>query len=127
MLDLNGFKQINDSYGHDVGDDLLQHVAHNLKAAIRVPDTLARLGGDEFIVIVADLPVDKPVDHIVDSCVTRLSGALRKSVDINGNPLTVGGSIGVAVFPDDTTDEVFLRRLADQRMYQQKRQIPVNA
>jgi len=126
MLDLNGFKLINDSYGHDVGDDLLQHVAHNLQAAIRAPDTLARLGGDEFIVIVTDLPVDEPVDHIADSCVARLSGALRKPANINGDALTVGGSIGVAVFPDDTTDEVFLRRLADQRMYQQKRQIPVN-
>src|SRR5271170_1313158 len=125
MLDLNGFKQINDSYGHDAGDELLQRVAHNLRAAIRAPDTLARLGGDEFIVIVTDMPVDEPVDHIADNCVARLSGALRKPAQINGNALTVSGSIGVAVYPDDTTDEVFLRRLADQRMYQEKRQIPL--
>jgi diguanylate cyclase (GGDEF)-like protein len=125
MLDLNGFKQINDSYGHDAGDELLQRVAHNLRAAIRAPDTIARLGGDEFIVIVTDLPVDGPVDHIADNCVGRLSGALSKPVEINGNAVTVSGSIGVAVYPDDTTDEVFLRRLADQRMYQEKRQIPL--
>ena len=126
MLDLNGFKQINDSYGHDVGDDLLQHVAHNLRDAIRAPDTLARLGGDEFIVIVTDLPLGEPTDHIADNCVARLSGALREPVEINGKALTVDGSIGIAVYPDDTTDEVLLRRLADQRMYQQKRQIPVS-
>jgi diguanylate cyclase len=126
MLDLNGFKQINDSHGHDVGDELLRQVAHNLRAAIRAPDTLARLGGDEFIVIVTDLPVDEPVDHIMDNCVVRLSGALRKPVQISGNALAVSGSIGIAVYPDDTTDEVLLRRLADQRMYQEKRQIPLN-
>jgi diguanylate cyclase (GGDEF)-like protein len=125
MLDLNGFKQINDSYGHDTGDELLKRVAHNLRAAIRAPDTLARLGGDEFIVIVTDVPVNEPVDHIADNCVGRLSGALSKPVQINGNAVTVSGSIGVAVYPDDTTDEVFLRRLADQRMYQEKRQIPL--
>jgi diguanylate cyclase (GGDEF)-like protein len=126
MLDLNGFKQINDSHGHDVGDELLRQVAHNLRAVIRVPDTLARLGGDEFIVIVTDLPVDEPVDHIMDNCVARLSDALRKPVQISGNALAVSGSIGIAVYPDDTTDEVLLRRLADQRMYQEKRQIPLN-
>jgi diguanylate cyclase len=126
MLDLNGFKQINDSHGHDVGDELLRQIAHNLRAAIRTPDTLARLGGDEFIVIVTDLPVDEPVDHIMDNCVARLSGALRKPVQISGNALNVSGSIGIAVCPDDTTDEVLLRRLADQRMYQEKRQIPLS-
>src|SRR6202020_3030800 len=82
MLDLNGFKQINDSYGHDAGDELLQRVAHNLRAAIRAPDTIARLGGDEFIVIVTDLPVEESVDDIVENCVARLSRALRKPVQI---------------------------------------------
>jgi diguanylate cyclase len=126
MVDLDGFKLINDTHGHDVGDQLLRHIAHNLRGAIRLPDTLARLGGDEFMIIATDLPSDQPADLIARTSATRISHALHKSVNINGNALTVTGSIGVAVYPDDTTDEVLLRRLADQRMYEQKRQIPFN-
>jgi diguanylate cyclase (GGDEF)-like protein len=126
MVDLDGFKLINDTHGHDVGDELLQHIAQNLRSVIRPPDTLARLGGDEFIIIATDLPIDQPVNAIADSSVARISRALRKPVSINGNALTVTGSIGVAVYPDDATDEVLLRRLADQRMYDEKRQIPLD-
>lgn len=126
MVDLDGFKLINDTHGHDVGDELLRHVAGNLRGAIRAPDTLARLGGDEFIIIATDLPDEQPVSDIAEISRARILRALRKPVSINGNTLTVTGSIGVAVYPDDTTDEVLLRRLADQRMYEQKRQIPLN-
>jgi diguanylate cyclase (GGDEF)-like protein len=126
MVDLDGFKLINDTHGHDVGDELLRHIAHNLRSAIRTPDTLARLGGDEFIIIATDLPSDQPSDLIASMSAARISHALRKKVSINGNSHNVTGSIGVAVYPDDTTDEVLLRRLADQRMYEQKRQIPLN-
>jgi diguanylate cyclase (GGDEF)-like protein len=124
MVDLDGFKLINDTHGHDVGDELLRHIAHNLRGAIRLPDTLARLGGDEFMIIATDLPSDQPADLIARTSATRISHALRQAVSINGNALTVTASIGVAVYPDDTTDGVLLRRLADQRMYEQKRQIP---
>jgi diguanylate cyclase (GGDEF)-like protein len=124
MVDLDGFKLINDTHGHDVGDELLRHIAHNLRSAIRLPDTLARLGGDEFMIIATDLPSDQPADLIARTSATRISQALCKAVSINGNVLSVTGSIGVAVYPDDTTDGVLLRRLADQRMYEQKRQIP---
>jgi len=126
MVDLDGFKLINDSHGHDVGDELLRHVSLNLRSAIRSPDTLARLGGDEFIIIATDLPSDQPADVIARTSVARISRALRKPVSVNGSALTVTGSIGVAVYPDDTTDESLLRRLADQRMYEQKRQIPLD-
>ncbi len=126
MVDLDGFKLINDTHGHDVGDELLRHIGHNLRSAIRAPDTLARLGGDEFIIIATDLPNDQPVGVIAESAATRISSALRKPVGINGGALTVTGSVGVAVYPDDTMDEVLLRRLADQRMYEQKRQIPLD-
>jgi diguanylate cyclase (GGDEF)-like protein len=126
MVDLDGFKLINDTHGHDVGDELLRHIAKNLRSAIRPPDTLARLGGDEFIIVATDLPSDQPVEAIVNSSVARITSALRKPVNFNGSSFTVSGSIGVAVYPDDSTDEVLLRRLADQRMYEQKRQIPLN-
>jgi diguanylate cyclase len=125
MVDLDGFKLINDTHGHDVGDDLLRHVAQNLRSAIRSPDTVARLGGDEFIIIASNLPSNLSVDDIFDSSVARISRALRKPVNLNGSVLNITGSIGVAVYPDDTTDGVLLRRLADQRMYEQKRQVPI--
>jgi diguanylate cyclase (GGDEF)-like protein len=126
MVDLDGFKLINDTHGHDVGDELLRHIAHNLRTAIRIPDTLARLGGDEFMIIATDLPSDQPADLIARVSATRISHALHRAVNINGNALNITGSIGVAVYPDDTTDGILLRRLADQRMYEQKRQIPFN-
>ena len=126
MVDLDGFKLINDTHGHDVGDELLRHIAHNLRGAIRGPDTLARLGGDEFMIIATDLPSDQPADLIARTSATRIAHALHRAVNINGNALNVTGSIGVAVYPDDTTDGILLRRLADQRMYEQKRQIPFN-
>ena len=123
MVDLDGFKLINDTHGHDVGDELLRHIAQNLRAVIRPPDTLARLGGDEFIIIATDLPNEQPVNIIADTSAARISRALHKPVSVNGSTLTVTGSIGVAVFPDDATDQTVLRRLADQRMYQEKRNI----
>jgi diguanylate cyclase (GGDEF)-like protein len=126
MVDLDGFKLINDTHGHDVGDELLRHLAENLRGAIRPLDTLARLGGDEFIIVATDLPSDQPLAEIVEGSASRIARALRKQVTINGNVLTITGSIGVAVYPDDTTDEVLPRRLADQRMYEQKRQIPLS-
>lgn len=122
ILDLNGFKYINDSLGHEVGDQLLQRIAVNLRSVIRTPDTLARLGGDEFIIIATDIPLDQPAHLIVDASTARIDQALSKPVTIAGSVLTMSGSVGVAIYPDDTTDEVLLRRLADQRMYQRKHQ-----
>lgn len=121
MIDLNGFKAINDSQGHDIGDRLLQQIAHALRHAIRTRDTLARLGGDEFIIVAVDLPIDSPIAQIVKTCTARIDEALRRPFPIAGQELTVSASVGVAIFPDDAADEVLLRRLADQRMYEQKR------
>ncbi|WP_169747229.1 GGDEF domain-containing protein [Edaphobacter aggregans] len=125
MIDLNGFKSINDQQGHDTGDRLLEHIANNLRHAVRSPDTLARLGGDEFIIIATDLPSEMPASLLVEASTARVRDALKKPLQVGGRSLSVSGSVGVAIFPDDTTDEVLLRRLADQRMYQQKRQIPL--
>ncbi len=125
MIDLNGFKLINDSLGHDVGDRLLQHIAHSLRTVIRTPDVLARLGGDEFIIIASDLPAGPSAKHIIAASEARVAEALRKPFPTGGHTLMVNGSVGVSLYPDDTTDEVLLRRLADQRMYEQKRQIPL--
>ena len=127
MVDLDGFKLINDTHGHDVGDELLRHIAHNLRGAIRAPDTLARLGGDEFIIIATDLPSDQPADIIADSQRdphrTRPAQAGQHQWE---DPIRSREASALPIYPDDTTDEVHLRRLADQRMYEQKRQIPLN-
>jgi diguanylate cyclase len=112
MIDLNGFKSINDRQGHETGDRLLEHIAHNLRNAVRSPDTLARLGGDEFIIIASDLPNSAPVGQIVEASMARVVEALKKPLHVGGKSLAVTGSGGVAIFPD-------------QRMYQQKRQIPL--
>ena len=125
MVDLNGFKLINDSHGHHIGDELLRQLSQNLRGAIRAGDMLARLGGDEFMIIATDLPAGQPGSALAATSVDRISAALRKPVSINGRTFTVTGSIGVAICPDDATDEVQLRKLADQRMYEQKRQIPL--
>jgi diguanylate cyclase (GGDEF)-like protein len=124
MIDLNGFKQINDSLGHDIGDELLQHISRSLRHAIRAPDTLARLGGDEFIIIATDLPSDLSTNIITGRSLYRITKALQKPFHVSGHNLTVTGSVGIAIYPDDTTDEVLLRRLADERMYQQKQPSP---
>jgi diguanylate cyclase (GGDEF)-like protein len=121
MVDLNGFKHINDTLGHGIGDQVLQHISRNLRSAIRTPDTLARLGGDEFIIITTDISSDLPADVIVDRTLNRISQAIKKPFTVDEHTLTVSGSIGVALYPDDTTDEILLRRLADHRMYQQKK------
>jgi diguanylate cyclase len=94
-----------------------------LRNVVRASDTLARLGGDEFILIATDLPTDQPVAVIAERSLQRILQALAKPVFVAGNALTVTGSVGIAIFPDDSTDEILLRRLADQRMYQQKRQV----
>jgi diguanylate cyclase len=126
MIDLDGFKLINDTHGHDTGDKLLRHVARNLGGAIRPPDTLARLGGDEFIILATNLPFHQPAQAITDAVTARIDNALGKPVVIDGNSFNVTGSIGAAIYPDDSTDDALLRRLADQRMYEQKRQISLS-
>jgi len=125
MIDLNGFKLINDSLGHDIGDRLLQHIAQSLRHVIRTPDVLARLGGDEFIIIANDLPAGPDARHVAEASQARVAEALKRPFNYGGHSLNVSGSVGVSIYPDDTTDEVLLRRLADQRMYEQKRQIPL--
>jgi diguanylate cyclase (GGDEF)-like protein len=125
MIDLNGFKLINDSWGHETGDCLLQQIADALRAVVRPIDTLARLGGDEFILVATQLPRDLLAAQILEMTTGRILEALSRPFSVDDKEFSVSGSVGVAIYPDDTTNEVLLRRLADQRMYQQKRQVPV--
>lgn len=115
-LDLDGFKAINDRFGHNTGDELLIQVAQRMKTALREGDTLARIGGDEFIAILTDL--DQPQD--CEPILQRLLQAAAAPVLLNESQLSVSASIGVTLFPGDGVDADQLIRHADQAMYQAK-------
>lgn len=115
-LDLDGFKAVNDRHGHEVGDELLVHVARRMQEALREGDTLARIGGDEFIAVLIDLDEPSHCEPILD----RLLQAAADPVDIRGYLLHVSVSIGITLFPADHTDADQLIRHADHAMYQAK-------
>jgi diguanylate cyclase (GGDEF)-like protein len=116
-LDLNGFKQVNDTLGHHVGDLLLQHVAARLTDCVRETDTVARLGGDEFAIV---LPNVSSVNDATEVA-RRVLEAIRQPIDLDGNPVHVGASIGVAVFPEHGDHIETLLQHADGAMYTAKR------
>ena len=113
ILDLNGFKSINDTMGHQAGDQVLREVASHLRRSVREEDTLARLGGDEFIIVASDLGVDQTLDHFMELVQT----ALEEPVLVEGQTMLVTASLGMAVYPEDAEDSIKLLRVADQRMY----------
>ncbi|HWT53190.1 MAG TPA: EAL domain-containing protein [Rhodocyclaceae bacterium] len=113
MLDLDGFKGINDSHGHPVGDRLLQQVAARLRGVVRHEDTVARLGGDEFAVIL-DSPCS--VDGI-EQVAHKLLAEIGRPFDLDGLKVEISTSIGIALYPDDAANAVELTRNADTAMY----------
>jgi diguanylate cyclase (GGDEF)-like protein len=117
LLDLNGFKQVNDTVGHHAGDVLLQLVGKRLQAAVRFPDMVARLGGDEFSVLLTGDP-DETAAVLAGE---RICERLRKPFDIEGQEVKIGASVGVALFPGHAGEVGALMRAADASMYQAKR------
>ncbi len=117
LLDLNGFKQVNDTLGHHMGDRLLQQLAPRLAGPLRKSDTLARLGGDEFAVLLAP-PTDL---EEAGRAAERLVASLAEPFTIDGARLEVGASVGVALYPDHGVDAAELLRRADAAMYAAKR------
>jgi diguanylate cyclase len=113
ILDLNGFKKINDTMGHQAGDQLLREVTANLRKGMRASDTLARLGGDEFIIVATDLEQQQSLDHFVEG----VRRSLERPIHVEGMPMVVTASVGTAVYPEDAEDSIRLLRIADQRMY----------
>jgi diguanylate cyclase (GGDEF)-like protein/PAS domain S-box-containing protein len=112
-IDLDGFKNINDNYGHDIGDQLLVTVAARWSETLREGDTLARIGGDEFIVILTDIEHAEDYELILK----RLLSSASEPVTINQTSLRVSASIGVTIYPQDGADADQLMRHADQAMY----------
>ena len=117
FVDLDRFKNINDSLGHHVGDGLLRSIASRLLNTVRNGDTVARLGGDEFVVILNGIADVEEIGKIVDQ---RLISQIRKPHHVDGAELHISCSVGVAVYPDDGSDIDRLMRHADAAMYQAK-------
>ena len=113
FLDLDGFKQINDTLGHDAGDQLLQEVAKRLQEIIRASDTVARIGGDEFTFALNNIGSDENAALMAG----KVIAALSVPFDLKGQPCHVGGSIGVSIYPDDAKDIEGLIKHADEAMY----------
>jgi diguanylate cyclase len=116
LLDLDRFKEVNDTLGHRAGDRLLVHVAQRLRESTRAADTVARLGGDEFAVVLADPEGEPEIRAVLE----RVLQALRRPLTIDGIELTVDASIGVAVYPVDATTGDGLLQHADVAMYAAK-------
>ncbi|HEX7527692.1 MAG TPA: diguanylate cyclase, partial [Thermoanaerobaculia bacterium] len=116
-VDLDRFKQVNDTFGHAGGDELLREVAFRLSSALADEDVLARMGGDEFCVLRVEMPGQAGRTGELPE---RLLEALKAPFELRGDEVFVGASIGVSVFPDDARDVVALQRHADAAMYAAK-------
>jgi diguanylate cyclase (GGDEF)-like protein len=113
FIDLDRFKYVNDSLGHDVGDQLLIEAASRIQASVRQSDTVARLGGDEFTVILSSLKDTAHAGHVAD----KLIQGLQEVFEIAANHVFIGASIGLAIYPFDGEDFVTLTKNADTAMY----------
>ena len=116
MLDLDEFKKVNDTYGHGVGDNLLQEVASRLTRMLRKGDTIARLGGDEFVLLLPDLPHGEVARNVAE----RIVHSFQKPFDLEGVSVGITASLGVAVFPGDGDEVEMLIKNADGAMYRAK-------
>lgn len=118
FIDLDHFKNINDSLGHDAGDELLRQVALRMSASFRRTDTIARLGGDEFVAVLSEIGSENEVA----SAAEKLLEMFEEKFVVDGHHLTISASIGISVFPDDGNTAVSLMRNADIAMYRAKAQ-----
>jgi len=117
FVDLDGFKSVNDSYGHDAGDAVLREVASRLGRVVRDTDTVARAGGDEFVLVIADLQSRDSAAAIAAKTIESLA----QPINLNDRQVLVGASVGIALFPADGSDVDGLVKAADAAMYEVKR------
>ena len=115
-IDLDGFKQINDGFGHAGGDALLQHAGRRILRSVRESDTVSRFGGDEFVVLLEDIESAQWALGVADG----ILGALSRPFELMGRPVCISASIGIALSPEHGDDEKQLLRRADEAMYAAK-------
>jgi diguanylate cyclase (GGDEF)-like protein len=116
LIDLDYFKEVNDTAGHHIGDLLLKHAGHIFLDRVRRSDTVARTGGDEFSIILEAPTSRVDAEHVGRS----LMQMLCEPVELNGHTVCIGGSVGIAMFPEDAPEADALRIAADRRMYANK-------
>ncbi|PPD35774.1 MAG: diguanylate cyclase [Methylomonas sp.] len=112
-LDLDGFKPVNDTYGHDIGDQLLIAVTRRIKECLRAGDTLARIGGDEFVLVLLDIKEGSECQTVLNRILARVA----ENTVLAGHSVSVSVSLGFTLYPDDLSDAETLIRHADQAMY----------
>ena len=117
FIDLDDFKAVNDTLGHDAGDDLLKQVGERFSLCLRDTDLVARIGGDEFLVIQTEVKTD---DGAIKVAQNLISSAMAP-FNINGHDIKIGASIGIALFPDHAKDEDSMIKIADTAMYEAKK------
>ena len=117
FIDLDGFKEVNDSHGHDIGDKVLQVVADRLVESLREADTVARIGGDEFLVIQTEVPHRFAAANVAEKIVKNIS----EPFFVDDNEINIGASIGIAVYPENGQESRILMKKADDAMYYTKR------
>ncbi len=116
FIDLDGFKNVNDTWGHAVGDQLLAEVARRMSVLLRKTDTLARFGGDEFVAAMGNLRNKDTAQELASKLIEEIS----RPFIFNGTNIKVGASVGISYYPDDAKDLDSLLKLADQAMYDAK-------
>ncbi|MGA0531840.1 diguanylate cyclase domain-containing protein [Hansschlegelia sp. KR7-227] len=116
-LDLDGFKQVNDEHGHDLGDEVLRQAAQRMASAVRDVDLLVRLGGDEFAILLPGLTDAASLRGIAERVIAKVS----EPIEANGVTVRVGVTIGVAISPSDARDTLELVKIADTALYRAKR------
>lgn len=117
FIDLDGFKDINDNYGHEAGDEVLITVGKRIKKCIRKSDTAARMGGDEYSALLRGIEDKEVISNVVE----KIHKALQEVIHIDANECYVNSSIGIAIYPDNGEDRETLLRNADSVMYEVKR------
>ena len=113
FMDLDGFKPVNDTFGHETGDALLVEIAKRIIAISRATDTVARLGGDEFVLLFPEISGEEECRHML----SRIMETIRLPLNVNGYEIQISASIGISIYPEDVNDGESLIRHADQAMY----------
>lgn len=116
MIDLDGFKQINDRFGHDAGDTVLQAVGNRLRASVRKDDLICRIGGDEFVILLHNMMTFEQVEQIC----WRIGAELTQAITVAGRSVQVGSSIGASIYPQDGESLEELIKHADEALYRVK-------
>ena len=118
FIDFDGFKRVNDSFGHDAGDELLKEAARRFSACVRKTDTVARIGGDEFLIVVTEMKIPENASKVAEKLIESFSKPFRIN---SSHQILMTVSIGISFYPRDSDNLEGLIKLADEAMYEVKK------